>query len=260
MEVAKIAAKLRRSEDFIRKLIAQVPTVQQTEDQSDWVARLHSSSFWVGVKKCLMGSEVAYFEKEWARYSDQFSSSTELLATDDLMIRDLVLSDIFQMRANADKTNAMRLISELQKAIHTEGQVDLATRDQLAIVNWTTQVNSLSPAMLAYAKQSMDYQRQKDAKLRDLKGSRDQRFKQIEEINRNIFELLKDLDTRKRRIVEGRMAAKMALSAQLIRDDWNQVMEYEDGTVDKPFLTPEGELKDVRLQNEQEQANRQKKH
>ncbi len=257
MKVAEIATKLRRSENFVSKLIAAVPTLQKTEEQGDWVARLHSSSFWVEVKKGLIGSEVGYFEQAWASYNDQFGSATDILATDELMIKDLVMLDIFGARAIAEQANTIRLISEIEKSIEREGQVDDDLRDQLSLSNWRTQLNGLNTAKGALTKHHLDYQKQKDTKLRDLKGSRDQRFKQIEESRRNIFELIKELDTHKRRAEEGRLAAKVAHAAERIADDWNEVMEYEDGTVDKPFLSPEGELKDDRLQNEQEEANRQ---
>lgn len=250
MKVVDIAAKLRRSEKFVSKLIAAVPTIQKTEEAGDWVSRLHSSSFWAEIKKGLIGGEVGYFERAWASYNDQFGSATDILATDELMIKDLVMLDIFSQRAIAEQANTIRLIGELEKAIEKEEQVSDDVRDQLSILNWRTQVNALNTAKSSLTKHHLDYQKQKDAKLRDLKGSRDQRFKQIEESRRNIFELIKELDTHKRRLEEGRIAAKVAVAAQHIADDWNEVMEYEDGTVDKPFLSPEGELKDDRLQNE----------
>jgi len=251
MEVAEIAAKLRRSENLVRQLIAAVPTVQKTEDVGDWVSRLHSSYFWSEVRKGLRGSEVKYFEQAWALYNEQFGSASDVLATDELMIKDLIMLDIFAERAKNEQTDAIRLIDELNKAIHAEEQVSDDVRDQASLVNWRTQVSGLQTAKSALTKHHLDYQKQKDTKLRDLKGSRDQRFKQIEESRRNIFELLKELDTLKLRKEEGRMAAKVAFAAQRIGDDWNEVMEFEDGTVDKPFLSPEGELKDARLQNEQ---------
>ncbi len=251
MAISDIATKLRRSENCVRKLIAAVPTIEKTEEQSGWVARLHSSSFWVEVKKGLLGNEIGYFEKAWASFSDQFSSSTDILATDELMIKDLIMLDIFSMRAVAEQANTVRLINELEKAIHNEEQVDDDVRDQMALSNWRKQVTSLSTAKSSLTKHHIDYQKQKDTKLRDLKGSRDQRFKQVEESRRNIFELIKELDTHKRRVQEGHLAAKVAIASENIRKDWNQVIEYEDGTADKPFLSPEGELEDARLQNEQ---------
>jgi len=251
MTVAEIAMKLRRTEDAVRRQIAALPTVERTIEQSDWVARLHASIFWVEIKKGLMGSEVGFFEQSWASYSNQLVSSSDIVATDELMMKDLIMLDIFSQRAIAAQTNAMRLMDELEKVIVTEEDKAFEDRDALSLNAWKTQVNSLSAAKLTMAKQHLDYQARKDAKLRDLKGSRDQRFKQIEESRHNFFELVKELDIHRSRVKEGHQAEKMKMAAQITRDDWNEVMEFEDGIMDKPFLSPEGELQDDRLQNEQ---------
>jgi len=266
MTVEAIAEHLRRTEDFVRQQIAALPTVKQTEERGDWVSRLHASSFWVEVKKGLIGTEIAYFEQSWAAYMNQFGSATDILATDELMIKDLVMLDIFSQRAIAEQANILRRIEQLERSIEAEESKSDETRNQLELANWRTQLNALLTAKGAVAKQHLDCQQRKDAKLRDLKGARDQRFKQIEESRRNIFELIKELDTHKRRVEEGRLAAKVKLAAERVRDDWNELHEFEDGEVDKPFLTPEGELKDAEsesprpgtgLPNGQDQASGQ---
>jgi hypothetical protein len=257
MSVVDMAHKLNRSEAVVRKHIAAVPTFVRTNEQSDWVSVLHAGSFWVEVRKGLIGNEVPFFEKAWAAYSEQFSSSTDILATDELMMKDLIMLDIFSMRAIAEQSNAIRMITELEKRIDAEQEVEPEIRNQLDLSRWVTERNALQIAKTSLVKQHLDYQHRKDAKLKDLKGSRDQRFKQIEENNRNIFELIKELDKQKKRLREGNLNAKIQLAAQRVAADWNKIHEFEDGEFDKPFLSPEGELEDDRLQNEQEEANRQ---
>jgi hypothetical protein len=252
MSVEDLAAKLSRSEAFVRKHIATVPTHERIEEQSDWVSRLHASVFWTEVRKGLIGSEVGFFERAWAAYSDQFSSASDLLATDELMIRDLIMLDIFSMRAVLEQSSATRMIDDLEKAIEKEKELDEEIRNMLEAGQWQTQINSLKAARTALTKVHIDYQKQKNDKLRDLKGARDQRFKQIEESKRNFFDLVKDLDTHKRRVKEGQLAAKVQLAAKNVTQDWNQLHEFEDGEIDKPFVSPEGELEDDRLQNESE--------
>ncbi|MHC4300612.1 MAG: hypothetical protein ACYS7Y_25330 [Planctomycetota bacterium] len=256
MAVADLAAHLNRSEAFVRKHLASVPVEATAREKDDWISRLHSSSFWLDIKKGLISSEVGYFENAWASYINQFGSASDILATDELMIKDLVMLDIFSQRAIAEQANMIRRISMLERDIAAEEDKDVDDRDAFELGQWRTTLSSLLAAKAAVSKQHLDYQQRKDAKLRDLKGSRDQRFKQIEESRKNIFELIKELDTQRRRTEEGRLAEKVRLAAQHVAHDWNQVMEFEDGTLDKPFLSPEGELEDARLQNEQEQADR----
>jgi len=244
MPLAELAALLNRSENFVRKQIAALPTVEKQIEQGDWVARLHSSSFWPEVRKGLIGSEVGYFEQAWASYNEQFGSATDILATDELMIKDLVLLDICGQRAFTERATVLRRIAELERMIDDEQEKDIDSRDMQELALWKTQLSAALTSKNALSKEHQDYQQRKDAKLRDLKGSRDQRFKQIEESRRNIFELIKELDKHKRREQEGRLADKVRIAAANVADDWNELTEYEDGTVDKPFLSPEGELKD----------------
>jgi len=244
MPVEELAKLLDRSVKFVRKQIAALPVVEQKVERGDWVSMLHSSCFWSSVRSGLIGSEVGYFEQAWASYNEQFGSATDILATDELMIKDLVLLDICSQRAFTERAVVSRQIAELERLICAEREKDVDGRDIPQLASWTTQRTSLLAAKGSLSKEHQDYQGRKDIKLRDLKGSRDQRFKQIEESRRNIFELIKELDTHKRRVQEGRLAEKVRIAAQKVSDDWNQLTEYEDGTVDKPFLSPEGELKD----------------
>lgn len=249
--VAEIAATLRRSEDFVRKYIAAQPTFDRINEHGDWVSRLHTSSFWPEVRRGLVGGEVSVFEQSWASYMSQFGSTSDIMETDNLMIKDLVMLDILCQRAINDKANTIRRLDVLEQSIDIERQKDEEDRDQVELQRWMNEKSALLVAKTALSKEHIDYQQRKDTKLRDLKGSRDQRFKTIQESKRNIFELIKDLDSDNKRRIEGKLAEKVRIAAERVRDDWNQVMEFEDGTVDKPFVSPEGELEDVRFQNEQ---------
>lgn len=250
----ELAKKLRRSVNFVKKHMAAKPVLVQLDENQDWVARLHASPFWPQHKKQLIATdgEVAFFEQTWAAYMDQFGSASDILATDELMVRDLIMLDIMSNRAIVEQADCIRLIDQFQKFIDDEMKKEDEDRDQMQLANWRTNLNSNIALKTTLSKQHLDLQNRKDAKLKDLKGSRDQRFKQIEESRRNIFELIKDLDSHKRRLEEGKLAEKVRIAADSVAHDWNQVMEFEDGEVDKPFLSPEGEMEDARLQNEQE--------
>jgi len=248
--VKEVAEELKRSVAFVRKHTEATPERQSIEERSDWVSRLEASSFWGEVRKGLMGGEIEYFKQAWASYIAQYSSS-DILATDELMIKDLCMLDILCQRALNDNANVTRRISELERLIQIEQDKDPDVRDQMELASWRNELTPLMAAKPTLSKEHREYQQRKDAKLRDLKGSREQRFKQIEERKGNFFELVKELDTEKKRRQEGRLNAKVQMAAELVTDDWNNVIEFEDGTLDKPLLSPEGELKDARLQNEQ---------
>jgi hypothetical protein len=240
LPIPKLAEHLNRTEDAVRKHLEEVTGYKA--GRTDFIEGLHDSAFWSEVRKGLLDMEIDYFEQAWTSYTGQFSASTDILPTDELMIKDLIMLDIFAQRAIGEQANVARRIKSLQEDISKEERFSVDNRDQMKIADLRTQINSLYAAKSALAKQHLDYQQRKDAKLRDLKGSRDQRFKQIEESRRNIFELIKDLDQHRRRIEEGRIAEKVKIAAERTAKDWQEYHTYEDGEVDKPFLCPEGEI------------------
>lgn len=255
MPIADIAAYLKRSERMIKKTIDALPQYKQEEDKDEWVSKLHVTSFWTEVKRGLVGNEITYFERAWASYMDQFGSASDILATDQLMIKDLIILDILSNRTINDKANILRRIKDLEEDIDKEMAKKIDSRDAQEVAAWRTQLNSLMAAKVSLGKEHLDYQNRKDAKLRDLKGSRDQRFKQIEESKRNIFELIKELDKQSSRKEEGRIMEKMKIAAASTLEDWGNTFKYESGELDKPFVSPEGELKHKELEKEQKENN-----
>jgi hypothetical protein len=76
--------------------------------------------------------------------------------------------------------------------------------------------------------------------LKDLKGTREQRIKAIEDSKQTFASLVKQIATDgdfRTRI--GLDMEKMRLAAEKEKERLSEYHEYEDGTVDQPFLTPE---------------------
>lgn len=257
----QIAAHLHRSVNFVAKCIAQIPKRQQLLEQTDAVEQLRASPMWMEVKRSLMPSEYDYFCSLWASYIEQFGSGSEVLATDEMSIKDLIMMDIVQSRASAQVVNQNILIEQLSKLLDKERDKAIEVRDQMAMQTWQEQVNSARGSLKSLTETHLSYQQRKDAKLDDLKATRKARFKEAQEAHQNIFGLLRELNEHRTRQREGRLMEKVRLAAEKVRQDWNQLTEFEDETVDKPFLSPEGELEDEnrRLQDEQDEASEQQR-
>jgi hypothetical protein len=251
MEIEDIAKTLNRSIQFVKDRIAQAPQLVEDEVVSETVAKLHKSYFWLEIRRTLLKSEVPFFERQWAKLIDQFSTN-EILATDEMMIKDLIMLEIGVMRANAEKRKVLVLIDDLDKKIKREYDVDEDMRDMAGIQMWHSQLNSLRAALPALSKEHLEYQTRKDQKLRDLKATRDLRFKHIEESKKNIFELIKDLDSHKKRKQEGRFMELMKMAGDKVEKVWQDSLEFEDGTYNTPFLSPEGILAQDRIEIDRE--------
>lgn len=248
-----LAEILNRSVEFINKAIAQLPARQEVESHSSAVEQMHASPLWTEMKAILLPSEYDGFDNKWASCIKQFCDNGIVVASDEMMIKDLIILDIFGARAAAEKKSAMMLMDTLQKLIDEERKHDVANRDQVSLQNWQEQVNAIRASTKALTDTHINYQERKDQKLKQLKATREARFKEDVESHENIFGLFRKLNEIRSRQREGNLNEKVRIAALKVKDDWNELNEYDDGTVDKPFLSPEGELEDEsRLHNEQE--------
>jgi len=252
-----IAGVLSRSVEFVNKIIAQLPKRQQISEQSDYVSQLHASPLWPEIKRQLMPTEYGYFENLWGAYIRQFSSGADIVASDEMMIKDLIMLDIFANRAAQEKLSALLLINQLQKLLDVERQKPDGQRNQASMQNWQNQVNAMRGSLKSLTDTHIEYQKRKDDKLTQLKATRQARFKELTESKQNFFDLLRELDEIHNRLREGRMMEKVRIAAENQKKVLGEFTEYEDGTVDKPFLSPERELEDERVQAETRQAGEQ---
>jgi hypothetical protein len=241
--ISEMAEELGRTEVFVRKYRATFPGKREAVSVDDFIKNLHATPFWVEIKKCLLGGEIKYFEQQWASYMRQFSAH-DILATDEMMTKDLIMLEIMCNRALKEKASAIAEIERLESLISNELQKSSDMRDAVSLTDWQQQVNALRASLTALSSEFTTHQKGKDDKLRDLKATRKERYQRLEQSKRNFFELIMTLDDIKQRHKEGLESAKVAIAAQKLIDNWSENYEYEDGTVDAPFLSPEGMLKD----------------
>jgi len=240
----EIAATLGRTEGFVRKRRAQAPAMVQESANVDAITLLHRSSLWQEVKRTLLTSEITFFESQWVLLIDQFSTN-EILPTDELMIKDYLILEVSANRALAQKRDAILRLQEVQTLIEEERKLPEDAQNIGNLSMWYAQQDALRASFHNLDQSHIQFQTRKDAKLRDLKATRDLRFKHIEESKKNIFELIKELDSKAKRKTEGRWMELMKAGADKVQEDWETLTEYEDGSWDKPYLNPEGELRDL---------------
>jgi hypothetical protein len=170
----------------------------------------------------------------------------DVVHTDEMMVRDLVMQDINTFRITAATADFHKRRDELEILIHDEFKKDVDERDLTQISLWQTQLTSYSAALVQLTKEYSDAQSKKDAIFKALKTTRDQRYKEIKESGKDIFSLIMTLDTIEKREQEGRMAELIHMSAEKTKDDWSGWHEFEDGDMDSILLSAESlEKRDV---------------
>jgi hypothetical protein len=245
-----ISSTLCRSIELIKEQIEKIESKKIKLGNRNKSSALKDTHHWEKTKQSLFNDEIKYFERQWEAYVEQFGGVGEILPTDENMITDLILFDVFSQRASIAKKQALERIDSLKQDIQKENEKDRDDRDRDLISRLHEQLNNLRASLIDLTKEYIEYQSKKDNKLKDLKATRDQRFKQQIESKRDFFELLKELDTQKSRIKEGKFAEKIKLAAQKITHDFQMSHKYEDGQYDSPFLIAE-EVEDPIQENKE---------
>jgi hypothetical protein len=247
----EMAKHLNRSVELVRRLRVQSVQRKENEENVDAVSELHVSYFWSEVRRSLMANEERYFEQQWIRLHEQFSQHG-VLPTDEIMMKDLILHEIASNRVLANKRDHLVRLAELERMIDTEMAKPVNERDLARLPNWETQRGALQVAITAVTREHLEYQKKKDDKMEQLKATRSQRLKQAEQSGSNFWQMIRELDKPENRRIYGNYMMKMKIAADNIRNDWNQVIEYANESVDKPFLSPEGEIEDEQAQIQDE--------
>ena len=243
MNDEEIGDTLKRSPGLIAKHRSQEPAAAKQEDRDPIVAELHGQHFWGDIKKVLLHDEIVFFEQEWAKHIHQFQTN-EILATDEGMIRDLLIEDIMYLRALKKRRRNMVEISELERQLEVARALPREQRNEAIEASLNTQIQALNSTLPNLTTEQLKHAERKDAKLSQLKATRSARFKQMQESRQNFFELMKKLDERGSREKEGRWMELMRQGGEKVRKDWEELNEYSDGTVDRPLLTPEAVLEE----------------
>lgn len=238
-----IGDTLKRSPALVAKRRVQEPETIKQDDRDPIVGELHGAHFWKDIKKVLMPDEVVFFEQEWAKHIHQFQTN-EILATDEGMIRDLLIEDIMYLRALKQRRRNIFERDELERQLEIERAKERDQRNEALEASMNTQIVALNATLPILTTEQLKHAERKDAKLSQLKATRSARFKQAQESRQNFFELMKQLDERTSREKEGRWMELMRQGGEKVREDWEELQEYSDGTVDRPLLTPEAVLEE----------------
>jgi len=243
MTDAAIAKELDRSVEAITQRRAVAPQENANIELQSYISQLHSKHFWTTIKKSLLDDEIESFENSWAALYAQFFHQG-VTATDEIMMKDVIIEDILLHRALEQKKNILQEIKENEKLLAEERQKDREDRDTDFMTNALRTIVQLRGTSEAYTKEINEIKKTKDGKFKDLKATRNERLKTVEESGKNIFALIKLLDEQKLRETEGRMTGLVYEASKTKEGQMKQEMVFADGEVDKVWLTPESELED----------------
>ena len=239
LSVEEIASQLDRDPDSVRKWIEKKIGFSAKQKKEAAVANeLKSKPYYRELKHQFTDEELEMFEFHFKKMWSQFKD--DVFHTEEMQIIDTIKLEILMNRILRSQQENQTEISTYERLVQTEKQVDRDQRDIDYIMQLERQIAVLRASQETLSKDYKDLQARKATMLKDLKGTREQRIKAIEDSKQTFGSLVKQIATDSDfRTKIGLEMEKMRLAADKEKERLSEYHEYEDGTVDQPFLTPE---------------------
>jgi IS30 family transposase len=244
--VEQISRELNRDpasvDQWIEKNIGKTKEKQEEIELSN---ELRDSPYYKEVKRQFDDEDMEIFELHWMELWKQFKN--DVFHTEGMQIIDLCKLDVLMNKIRRQiKTDELRrnqiaeMLTEEHNSSTPEGDEDAARERRERIANLNRQLDSLSQATDKQEDRYEKHQKEKNNMLKTLKGTRDQRIKDIESNKDTWPGFLKRISSNPEfRETMAKMWEKVRLASEYKKVQLTEPLEYEDGTVDSPLLRPE---------------------
>ncbi len=237
-----IAASLNRNVSPITRYIVEAKLlVDESEKKQDEILKqkLYSKTFWNEIKRQFDedSGELDYFENTWVNLIKQFRE--DVLPAEELQLKQFITIDILINRSMKERKRHITEIEKLQKMIDREYEKLEDERDVAKLINMETNIGFARTSIANYTNEYTKLLNEQQKISKDLKATREQRIKRIEDGKSSwvgLIRMLEDEDIRERK---GREMEIINMAAEKIKKSLSEYHQYQDGTLDRPFLTPE---------------------
>ena len=148
-------------------------------------------------------------------------------------------------RALIGQQTNMKDIQRYEELVTDEKGKPLEIQDKDYIFNIERQIAVCRAAQESLTREYKDLQTKKASMLKDLKATREQRIKRLEDSKQTFIGWVRNLmsnpEARREMGVE---MEKMRLATNVEAERLSEYHKYEDGMIDQPFLTPDSVKED----------------
>ena len=243
LPVQQIAENLNRTIKPVERYISEskIGLKSKDEQENDTTLRqkLHAKTFWIEITKQFDKStgELQYFEDTWIGLVKQFRE--DVLPAEELQIKQFITIDILINRSMKERKRHISDTEKLQDEVDNEYKLPEATRDAAKLANLETQLSFARNSIANYTNEYTKLLNEQQKISKDLKATREQRIKRIEDGKSSWIGLIRMLEDEEIREKEGREMEIMAMAVDKNKKLLAEYHNYADDTVDSPLLTPE---------------------
>jgi hypothetical protein len=242
MSIEDIANNINRSNKPIeRYIIENKLSFDSEENKTDenLKLKLHSKTFWPEIARQFDEStgELEYFENTWIGLIKQFRE--DVLAAEELQIKQFITIDILINRSMKERKRHIAETERLQTKVDEEYNKPEDQRDIPRLANLETQLSFARNSIASYTNEYTKLLNEQQKISKDLKATREQRIKRIEDGKSSWVGLIRMLEDEAIREKEGKEMEIIALATNKAKESLFSLHQYQDKKIDHPILNPE---------------------
>ena len=235
--VDQIAEELNRDPKSVAQFVKKKFGVDATTEEKASFD-LEDRPFWTEIKLQFDEEEQKLFRYHWSRIVSQFRD--DVIPTEELQIVDLIKLDLLMNRCLKQNQESIRQISRLQEELEAEKNKSEEVQEVDIIFNLERTIASIRASQESVNKDYRELQAKKSSMMKDMKATREQRVKRLEDSKKSfttwVAYLMSNPEVTRKYGVE---MEKMRLAIYKERDRLGAFHQYQDGQVDQPFLNSE---------------------
>ena len=235
--VEEIALELDRSVEAVEDYIKRELKMGLSEEEQAAYS-LEDRPYWKELEAQFTIDELELFKYHWSKIISQFKD--DVFPTEEIQVVDVIKLEILMNRCLKGNKENIEQINTYDTMIKDERSRDKDQQDMDYILNLERQVASLRASQESLNKDYRELQAKKGSMLKEMKGTREQRIKRLEDSKQSfvswVAQLMLNPDLMKEYGIE---MEKMRMAMEKERDRLANLHQYEDGQIDQPFLTPD---------------------
>lgn len=242
LTIEQIADQLNRSTAPIKRFITENNLYASPDEEleKDTIRqKLRAKSFWNEITKQFdnESGELDYFEEIWVNLIKQFRE--DVLPAEELQIKQFITIDILINRSMKERKRHISETEKLQRLVDKEYEKPEEERDIPKLANLETQLSFARNSIASYTNEYTKLLNEQQKISKDLKATREQRIKRIEDGKSSWTGLIRMLEDEEIREREGREMEIMNMAVSKAKENLYDFHTYQDGSVDMPILCPE---------------------
>jgi hypothetical protein len=240
LSIEQIAEAINRTVKPVERYVIEnnlgVSTLTEQQNNATLITKLHSKTFWNEIVRQFdePTGELEYFENTWIGLVKQFRE--DVLPAEELQIKQFITIDILINRSMKERKRHIRETERLQKEVEDEYKLPEDARDIQKLANLETQLSFARNSIANYTNEYTKLLNEQQKISKDLKATREQRIKRIEDGKSSWVGLIRMLEDEEIREKEGREMEIMNMATQKTKKGLRELYQYADENVDYPLL------------------------